>query len=538
MRSVNKVDIKIQNGTNIPGTHPIIIIGPNGSGKTTFGAKLASHNNATWISATRNLDFSDAIPMAKTEAAESNLSANRNQQRNSIWRQAHDFIHLMTKLKAENVESALAFKQAYLDGERAAPPPTKLDKLADIWASMFPERKIDFFVDEPKVTALHGDNISPFSYIKMSGGERVALYLLATIIDAPAGIIIIDEPEIHFHGLLSRKFWNEVEIFRSDCRFIYITHDLPFAISRKNGQFMIINPKMKEKIFPPEKNIPDEIIESVLGAATFSISAKNFIFCESKKNNKKDPGFYSAWLKDDDTVVIPVGSCDQVIDCVAVFNSNEALKGLQAKGIIDRDFRPDDYLENPPENIYVLALHEIESLYCTKEVFTAMAKHLGIKDADIKTKYQNFITKGRNRFKNNSVEKNKIILNRVKQRTEEQTKKILNELDTESDINAIKKNYIDALKVENWPFDPSTCFEEEMGKIEAALEEKASEKELLKIFPGKDLFSIALGELGVNQERFLILLNEVLNISESDDKNSFQDLKMELIAGLKSYKPF
>ncbi len=57
------MDIKIQNGKIISGTHPVIIIGSNGSGKTTFGSKLATANVAEWIPATRNLEFGAAIPV-------------------------------------------------------------------------------------------------------------------------------------------------------------------------------------------------------------------------------------------------------------------------------------------------------------------------------------------------------------------------------------------------------------------------------------------------------------------------------------------
>ena len=86
------IEIKIQPDQTIAGIHPVIIIGPNGSGKTTFGSQLASHNGAEWIPATRNLEFGDAIPMQTTEQAENSLSSSKNQQRSQIWTQANDLI--------------------------------------------------------------------------------------------------------------------------------------------------------------------------------------------------------------------------------------------------------------------------------------------------------------------------------------------------------------------------------------------------------------------------------------------------------------
>lgn len=532
------MDIRIPNEQNIAGQHPVIIIGPNGSGKTTFGSELATLNNAEWIPATRNLEFSEEIPMQTSEQAENSLKTSKTQQRNDIWRQANDLISLLAKLKAEDSASAIAFKRSYRSGERTDPPLTKIEQLASIWNSLFPKREIDFSSYSPKVKAGHRSTSTPFAIGKMSGGERVALYLLAKIIDAPSGIIVIDEPEVHFHGVLARKFWNTLETLRKDCRFVYITHDLPFAVSRDNGQFIIVTSETERQILPPQTNITDEIIESVLGAATFSITAKNFLFCEGSKFNKKDDGLYSAWLEEDDTVVIPVGSCEQVIKCVEVFNRNEAIKGLTAKGIIDRDFRSDDFLGNLPANIHALDLHEIESIYCTETVFKAIAKYLGKNEADAGNSHLQFIAKAKKHFTDNHNERNKIVLERTKQRTEEQAKKLLNRLGTEENIDVIKAKYLEALNMTNWPFSPETFFDEERQRIENALTPTASINDLLRLFPGKILLSLALGELHMTQNDFLNLAISALNIPSNDDIDALKVLKSDLPIALESHKPF
>ena len=530
--------IRIQSGEEISGEHPVIIIGPNGSGKTTFGSQLASHNGAEWIPATRNLDFGEAIPMQTTEQAEGSLSANQNQQRSQIWTQANDLISLLAKLKAEDAASAIAFKKSYRDGHREDPTLTKIEKLTSLWGSLFPKREIDFSSYSPKVRATHRANSSPFAIGRMSGGERVALYLLARVIDAPAGIIVIDEPELHFHGVLARKFWNELEILRMDCRFIYVTHDLPFALSRNNAQFIIVRSETDRQILPPQTNIPDEVIEGVLGAATFSISANKFIFCEGSRLNKKDDELYSAWLQDDDTVVIPVGSCEEVIKCVEVFNNNQAIVGLQAKGIIDRDYRSEEYLNGLPENIWPLGLHEIESLYCIEGVFSAVAKHLGENANDIKTKYNNFMTNGRQHFGDHPMEKNKIILERAKQRTEEQSKRLLNGLHTETNIGTVKLKYLEALNISNWGFSPESYFDEENAIIEGALVPTSTTEDFLRLFPGKTLFPRIISALGMTQESFLNLVISALNSSAEAQPTPLEILKTELVAALEPYKPF
>src|SRR5690606_4587480 len=67
----------------------------------------------------------------------------------------------------------------------------------------------------------------------LSDGERVVFYLIGKCLQAPSkSIIIVDEPEIHLHKAIMSKLWNALEQERNDCLFVYLTHDLEFAISR------------------------------------------------------------------------------------------------------------------------------------------------------------------------------------------------------------------------------------------------------------------------------------------------------------------
>ena len=72
---------------------------------------------------------------------------------------------------------------------------------------------------------------------EMSDGERVALYLIATCLCVRTeSLIIVDEPELHIHKALMSKLWTQIEEKCSDCSFIYITHDLDFAVSRHDAK--------------------------------------------------------------------------------------------------------------------------------------------------------------------------------------------------------------------------------------------------------------------------------------------------------------
>lgn len=70
----------------------------------------------------------------------------------------------------------------------------------------------------------------------MSDGERVTIYLLGQCLIAPNDMtIIIDEPEIHLHKSIMYRLWDKIEEFCPNKTFIYITHDLDFAASRKEA---------------------------------------------------------------------------------------------------------------------------------------------------------------------------------------------------------------------------------------------------------------------------------------------------------------
>ncbi len=55
--------VKLTDTDTIDGNYPIVVIGPNGSGKTRFAAQLATRNNAEFLGALRNIAMQENIPM-------------------------------------------------------------------------------------------------------------------------------------------------------------------------------------------------------------------------------------------------------------------------------------------------------------------------------------------------------------------------------------------------------------------------------------------------------------------------------------------
>ena len=319
------IPIKLKDGTEISGNHTLVIVGPNGSGKTTYGSDLASRNNVEWISATRNLAFEDTIPISTTTDSEKSVQSLSKQARTSKY-MANELNHLLILMKAQALDNASKFTKNWRAGQTDAPETTNLEEVSRLWNQTFPNRKIDFSESHtPTMLASHRNNTKvPIS--QMSGGERVALYLLAKVVYAKPGIIVIDEPEIHLHSQLARKFWDSMEAYKTKCRFIYITHDLPFVFSRKKHQLMIVKSIEEQNLLEHGTSLPEELSDIIIGAATFSISAKRIVFCEGKR----DLALYSAWFFSDDTEVVVAGDCKEVIKCVEIFNSRPIVNGIQA----------------------------------------------------------------------------------------------------------------------------------------------------------------------------------------------------------------
>jgi ABC-type cobalamin/Fe3+-siderophores transport system ATPase subunit len=510
------LSITLKNNKVINGTHPIVIIGANGSGKTTYANQLAKNQNSEWIGATRNLQFSDNIPMQTHEAAIRDVNHLKNTQRNQPWALSNELSQLLTKLKAEDSESAVKYRDSSFISLGVKPELTKIVKLRNIWNSIFPQREIDLSTYSPKVKAHHRNNIPEFGISRMSGGERVALYLLARILDASPGLIFVDEPEIHFHSILAKKFWNELEKLRNDCRFIYVTHDVTFATSRKNVQFVIVHSDTEQILLEQHNQIPETVIDQVLGAATFSVCTKNIVFHEGSKGNKRDDDLYAAWFYNENIATIPVGSCDEVMKCVDVINENKTIQGAKAIGIVDRDFHPDEYIESLKDTVHVLPFHEVESLFCLKDVFFAVGKQLRKSIEELERMYAVFVEKAYDHFKNESIDKKKLILERVKQKTEWKNKSLLNGLSNPNkDIATLKSDYVNALKVENWSISPENHFDSEIEMVEQILSENNIEK-FLRIFQGKILLGIVVQPLGINPNTYVDIVISILKDSDSE----------------------
>ena len=360
----------------------IVAIGANGSGKTSLSNKLKTYiqNNGVVISAQRILlvpTFETLHNPSKTaqELKTTQLRDKSNKNQNEFGHLQQEFGVVLKNLLADSIASGNAFRIKAIEqtkkGEQISEPPTtNLDRTLEIWNSLI-EHRIISCVDGMNIN-VESENGRPYPAIQMSDGEKVMLFLIAQVLQAPnSGFIIIDEPEMYLHKTILKKLWDILEKERQDCFFIYLTHDLDFATSRTTAKKIWIrsftHPDKWDIENIPENDLPKPLLLELLG------SRKNILFCEGKKGSI-DEKIYN--------ILFPAFTITPVDNCFAVINYTKAFNKLpnsttKAFGVIDSDHHGTDRLQAlEPENIFSLSMTEPENLFLDESFLLILAKQL------------------------------------------------------------------------------------------------------------------------------------------------------------------
>lgn len=399
----------------------IIFIGANGSGKTRLGSWLditSQHKNTTHrIFAQKSLAMPESISPVSLDKAKGVLLygyQDATLQNGSDFKSGHrysgnpstsllnDFQQLLVLLFSVEAEQNAKYKaDSKNSAEKVDVPKTHLDKIKQLWEKILPHRElvIGGMDIKTKVKGL-GDDES-YKSSEMSDGERVIFYLIGQCLSAPKdGIIIIDEPEIHLHKSIQIPLWSEIEKLRSDCLFVYLTHDVDFAASKTDATKIWIKEydgklNWKFEKIENDKELPEGLLLEILG------SRKDIVFVEGTEDSY-DTQLYRVILKD--FLVKPVGGCSQVIQNVKAFKSNSALHHLKIYGIIDRDRRVYAEIESlERDGIYTLTIAEVENFFCTAEIIKFVAKQMVLNESDIFEKSKQSIFKQLNSELDNQV---------------------------------------------------------------------------------------------------------------------------------------
>ncbi|MDM8533926.1 DUF4435 domain-containing protein [Clostridiaceae bacterium HSG29] len=369
----------------------IVIVGANGSGKTRLGTWIEFNSNQKEkvhrVSAQKSLTIPDTTSPVSIKKAKSMLHYgyyrdDRNDnlwqyKRNLRWGQKpetfllNDYDKLLTYLFSENYEKVLEYKRlSEHSEEKVVPPITKLDKVVKIWESVVLHRKL--MINSSNISAyFDGGEKNKYNASDMSDGERVILYLIGECIAAHENsIIIIDEPELHLHKAIQRRLWDEIEAARPDCLFTYLTHDLDFAVTRVGGERVWMSNYDGENFdwihVSSDENIPEDIYLKIIG------SRNPIIFIEGEKGSYDEQLYSNVYP---DYTIICLGSSSKVIEATKSFDNLNSLHNLKCNGIIDRDFKPDEFIQNyEKKNILFPDVAEVENLFLVEELLEVVAK--------------------------------------------------------------------------------------------------------------------------------------------------------------------
>ena len=370
----------------------LIIVGANGSGKTRLGVHLESlhtdkNKNAHRISAQKTLMMPNSSTPKSLDLAKADLfsgSENAIQKDNFVaykeqsrWGQKpatfmlSDFDKLMVYLFSEHAEIASKFlHEAKINADRLEPPTTKLEKIKDIWEKILPHREL--VIGGMKIETKIRDSANIYNASEMSDGERVIFYLIGQCLTPDENsYIIIDEPELHLHKSIQTSLWNEIQNERPSCKFIFITHDLEFASSMPEAKIIWL------KAFDGAAwdfdeiqrgdDFPEALKLEILG------SRKPILFVEGEKGSNESR-LYQALFKD--FLIIPSGSCNEVIRLVKGLRQNSQFIHAKIHGLIDRDRRTTKEVTNLlRDDVFCLKVAEVENLFCTKEIVEIVCDH-------------------------------------------------------------------------------------------------------------------------------------------------------------------
>ena len=342
----------------------IIMIGPNGCGKSTFARSLSGklELGATVIPAQKTFVYEPNNWIPKIDSFNKTMQYLTSEKSGKHWR-GNDSLTQLNFLISHLIHE---YNQHVAEEheENLEKRPSMLKRIIDIWNEIILHRNLKYDYRAQNLHALDTDSNSDYTFMNLSDGEKTVFYYIAmSMLAPPETYIIVDEPENHLNLAIVNQIWDKIERERKDCQFIYLTHNPEFAAGRKNASILWIkniSPVNLEREWeyeevPSMEEIDKRLIIELLG------SRRPIIFCEGKKDGL-DYAVYSSLFPE--FSIVPVGGCKEVISHVRVYNKSKLFQ-TPSIGMIDGDFHSDDEKMSLKEkSVYCLALPEIENLLC------------------------------------------------------------------------------------------------------------------------------------------------------------------------------
>lgn len=369
-------------GKEIDISKGLVIVGANGAGKTRLGCWIEQKCSLSVL----RIDAQRILKMPEENNVPSNKELIRRFEGNAdVKVDLQNFEFMMLLLFKDYyteanryIEEVKAFWDKKEMGENPDQRPyfvnTYFHILKGIWENCLPDKEL--IIESDKIMVKSSNSSGKYNASEMSDGERVIFYLIGQCLlySEKSQSILIDEPENHLHKSIRSKFWDEIEAQRTDCKFIYITHDTDFAASRtkakkiwlksyhctQDDKGQIISEAWDWEEIEENKDLPENLLLELLGAR------KPVLFVEGVYDSF-DYRLYNALFPD--LLIKPVSGCEVVKNAVRLLLKKYQEFYIQPFGLIDRDLLEDDKIDKLKEgSIYVLSVTEIENLICVPEI--------------------------------------------------------------------------------------------------------------------------------------------------------------------------
>lgn len=355
----------------IDNVNSIVIVGGNGAGKSLFGEEiLRYYNDTTFKISALNSSCNEATACHSTFGSSiSRVFAERFSSVKSSTES--EFEQLFKILLREELDKLIIYKRNLSENKKCEMPVSIFDKVQAAWEEIFPNSKLIRHVNRLEISSTNCDN--PYNVMAMSHGEKIVFFLIASAFLAPENsIVVVDEPEMHLHPSMTISLWDYIEGQRKDCTFIYLTHDLNFAVSRTGKKIWVKRYFAAKGVFDYDiiensDNLPEEIFLELLGGR------KPVLFIEGNSASSIDSRLYP--LVFPNFTVKAIGGCSKVIEVTRAFSEMKSFHLLESRGIVDRDRRTKNeiaYLK--AKNIYVPNVAEVENFFMLEDIIRVVAK--------------------------------------------------------------------------------------------------------------------------------------------------------------------
>ena len=353
----------------------VFVIGPNGSGKSCLLQKLYAdnRNHARRIAAHRQTWFAanatDLSP-AQKPSADRQIAA-QDVQDYSRWRDDYArqrvSVTFFELIDSENTRArqiaAAVDSENECERERLRQKPAPLSRLNSLLK--MGNLPIEISIGSSQQLLASKNDSDPYSIAELSDGERNAVLLAADTLTAPHGtLILIDEPERHLHRSIASPLLVALFTERSECSFVISTHDVSLPIGIRSATTLLLRSctwgqqnatAWDFDIVDTDTDVSDDIRQAILGAR------RKILFVEGDASST-DRHTYSILYPE--VSVVPRGNCTEVDRAVTGIRNSEPLHWLRAYGLIDRDNRQaEEVQELARRGVFALDCYSVESLY-------------------------------------------------------------------------------------------------------------------------------------------------------------------------------